>query len=71
MCIFVFFIYLGLIAATIWTVTLPPAKEHKPKSEKPVMKLVPIVTECKLEENDGKFVETNNEVSILNRKKYS
>lgn len=66
-----FFINLGLAAATIWTVTLPPVKEHKPKSEKPVIKLVPIVTESKLEEGDGESVETFNEVSTLNRKKRS
>lgn len=66
-----FFINLGLAAATIWTVTLPPVKEHKPKSEKPVIKLVPIVTESKLEEDDGESVETFNEVSTLNRKKRS
>lgn len=66
-----FFINLGLTAATIWTITLPTAKKHKPKSVKPVMKLVPIVTESKSEENDDEFVETINEASTLNRKKCS
>lgn len=71
MCIFVFLINLGLIAATIWTVTLPSVKEHEPKSEKPLMKLVSTITETKLEKNNSEIVETSNAVSTLNRTKYS
>lgn len=66
-----FFINLGLTAATIWTITLPTAIKHKPKSEKPAIKLIPIVTESKSEENNGEFVETINEASTLNRNKCS